>query len=223
MSRTRRLVVPGRAHHIVLRGNNRRTLFSYPTDYRKFIGFVGRALEPETCRLHALTLMTNHVHCLVTPDGPDDLPQFVKAFAQRYSYYRNRKRGGSGKLFHERYLSKPVLDQSYLVTVQIYIELNAWRAGKVNDPLDHKWSTFPLHAGKPCHSGIPAEIWTPSCWYQGLGHTPKARAARYLELTNDFVQAKASSMPEDKIAATEDFSITSNNRRLERPDRTRAR
>jgi len=223
MVRKGRIVIPGRAHHLVLRGNNRRTLFSYATDYRKLIGHVSKALEPETCRLHALTLMTNHIHCLVTPASHDDLALFVKAFAQRYSTYRNRRRGSSGKLFQERYFSNPIEDPSYFATAQIYIDINAWRAGKVVDPFAHVWSTFAIHAGRPHLSRIPVELWTPSSWYLGLERTPEARAKRYLELVEQFYGSKTRIVSDEHIDAAERLSAVPSRMRIERPDRSSAR
>lgn len=222
MARTRRIVIPGLAHHLMLRGNNRRKLFSYPTEYWKLVTFIGQALERGDCHLHALTLMTNHVHCLVTPAGPDDLARFVKAFAQRYARYRNRRRGGSGKLFQERYMSKPIEDPSYLARVQLYIELNAWRAGMVNNPLLHRWSTFPIHAGQPLLSKIPLKYWTPSPWYQGIARTPEVRARRYLELVECVQAEKDGKDLDEHVSAIERAVTTPSRRRLERPDGTSA-
>ena len=203
-------------------GNNRRTLFSYSTDYKKFIDFLEKALELQGCSMHAMTLMRNHVHLLVTPTGMEDLSRFVKAFAQRYALYRNRRRGGSGKLFQQRYTSKPVLDERYLATVQVYIEINAWRAGTVAEPRDHHWSTFSIHAGHPELSKIPLRLWTPSPWYLGLGDDSLARAERYLELVDQICLEQAGDSWDNRTEAIDIRQDGFRAPRLEGPDRTRA-
>lgn len=218
MSRSMRIVIPGISHHIITRGNNRRTIFSYPRDYLRFMTHVRKALETSQCRLHALTLMRNHVHFIATPTSRNDLSVFVKSFSQRYAMYRNRRKSGSGKLFQDRYLSKPIEDETYLATAQIYIELNAWRAGMVKDPLDYPWSTFQIHAGHPEKSRVPVELWTPSPWYLGLARTPKARAHRYLELVEQFYGDRSHPIPDERIDAAEQASSTPSRTRHERPD-----
>jgi hypothetical protein len=40
MGRRRRIAIPRQPHHVILRGNNRRRLFSCPVDYRFFPGFL---------------------------------------------------------------------------------------------------------------------------------------------------------------------------------------
>ncbi len=222
MSRSARIVIPGLAHHIIARGNNRRTLFSYPTDYRKFINHVGKALEKSHCCLHAMTLMMNHVHLIATPAAKNDLAIFVQTFAQRYAQHRNRRRNSTGKLFQERYISKPIKDERYHAIAQIYVEINAWRAGKVDDPLDYPWSTFRIHAGHPDRTRIPLEFWTPSRWYLGLGESSRTRAERYLELASQFYHAGIRPPCAERIDAVEEVSLNPCRQRLERPDRSRA-
>ena len=122
---------------------------------------------------------------------------------------RNSLRDGSGKLFEERFQSKPILDDEYLATVTIYNDVNAYRAGRVKTPLAHIWSTGPMHAGRA--GRIPGQLWTPSAWYLALGATPQARATRYREIVAE------------RVVAAEDTAPTSPyQRRLERPDRTSA-
>ena len=60
-----RIVVPGLPHHLVLRGNNKRRLFSYDRDRILFLRLLAEAMERYDVPLYALVLMANHVH-LVT-------------------------------------------------------------------------------------------------------------------------------------------------------------
>jgi putative transposase len=126
--------------------------------------------------------MANHVHDLTTPPSVEMASKCVARFAQRYAQLRNAQRGGSGKLFEQRFYSKPVADDGYLLRATIYIDANPVRAGLVTDPLDYPWSTYALHAGVARRSGIPVSLWTPSPWYLSLGATRSKRAERYREL-----------------------------------------
>jgi putative transposase len=207
-------------HHITLRGNNRRRLFSSPSDYERFLWFVKRALGRTAVRLHGLSLMPNHAHPIVTPADAAALSLFVKLTAQRYAQARNLRRDGSGKLFEERYHCVPILSDEQMAMTTAYVDLNAFRAHYVEDPAAHRWCTYRLHAGL-AHSDIPADLWTPSDWYLSLGATPEIRAERY----RDFAASRAARYRADeaaeKAAAAVELS-SGYTRRLERPDRTRA-
>lgn len=150
-----------------------------------FVFFLSRALERSDCAMHALTMMSNHVHMLVTPPD-DDLGRFVKSFAQRYTQRRNHKRGASGKLFEQRFFSRPVLTEQQVAIVISYIHANPVRAGCVDDALDFEWSTHSLHAVAPVASRISADLWTPIDWYVGLSDNAAMRGERYLAAYDDF-------------------------------------
>src|SRR5262249_9187154 len=127
MARQRRIVLPGFAHHVVVRGNNRRLLFSYSDDYKMFLFFLAHALERRHCRLNAITMMSNHVHLLLTPAEESSLAACVKSFSQRYAQFRNKQRGASGKLFEQRFFSRPVLTEAQVGIVISYIHANPIR------------------------------------------------------------------------------------------------
>jgi len=196
MSPRSRLVVPGYPHHVIHRGNNRRRIASFASDYLQLIRFLMIAVAATGCEIHAAALLANHVHLLVTPPTVGALAQFVRRWAQRYARARNRKRDGSGKLFECRYDSHPLRDDAGVAAVTRYIDLNPVRAGLVADPREYRWSTAALHLGLaastatstrameshlagPAASGWPVELWRPSSWYLSLGSDGAARAATY--------------------------------------------
>lgn len=228
MSRTARAVSPGAPHHLILRGNNRRRLFSYPREYRLFLALLERAARQTGCKVHVLCLMSNHVHLLVTPPDRDLLSAFVKRVAQRYAQVRNGSRDASGKLFEERFKSEPVLSDRQLAIETAYIELNPVRAGIVRNAVDYPWSSARLHAlrDSPC---VSKTLWTPSSWYEALGDDELERAQRHSEWLAEYERAKvggATVQDEDDECDWEplahDPPAADDGRRIERPDRKRA-
>jgi putative transposase len=217
-----RIVHVGLPHHLIVRGNNRRRLFSYFSDYRRFIWYVGRATLDCGCRLHALTLMSNHVHLIVTPTATLQLARFVKRFAQRYAQYRNSSRDASGKLFEQKYFSEPILDDNQLAVTTAYVELNAVRAGMVDDPFAYRWTTYSHHIGRGSPGEIPGAIWTPSEWYLGLGQSADVRAARYAAWVADCRARDTPPSRVQEIAAIEHLSDGDYRHEIVRPDRSRA-
>jgi putative transposase len=219
--RKNRLVHPGLPHHVYARGNNRRCLFSYPRDYLRFIWYLHRALIETGCRLHALALMVNHVHLIVTPPRAEDLPRLVHYFGQRYAVYRNGSRDGTGKVFEERYRAKPITNDEYLATATAYVEMNPVVGGIVAQPGDYRWSTYGLHTGQANGDGL-STLWTPSEWYLALGDDPETRATRYAESVDDY---RRNGKRPEYIEELEAFEAAAARytRRLQRPDGTSAR
>jgi putative transposase len=222
MSRQPRIVLPDYPHHVVVRGNNRRRLFSYPSDYGKFLLYLRAGLERAELALHALTMMSNHVHLVLRAPGVDAMAQGMKLTLQRYAKYRNRAREASGKLFESRYLCIPITDDEQLAVVTYYTDVNALRAGKVKDAVDYPWSTYAIHAGQPLRSSVPYDLWTPSPWYLALGPTANVRAARYRERVAWYLAKDAKPAQVTAAASAEMLSAAKDGKRFERPDRTRA-
>jgi putative transposase len=207
-------------HHVYLRGNNRRRLFSSALDYQWLLYCLAGGLETSECDLHQLTLMTNHLHMVVTPPQITSLRTLLQRTNQRYAQIRNKVRGGSGKLFEERYESKVIATEDYLCAVTLYNDANAYRAGIVGDPFAHPWSTVGLHGAMPKVCRIPAELWTPSSWYHSLGPDPGERASQYRVLMYHYLGARA---PRPDGAPDDSGMTTPYGRRLQRPDGTSAR
>lgn len=209
-------VVPAHPHHVILRGNNRRRLFSYPRERRHFLTSLRKSSIKHGVPVHVLMLMTNHVHLLVTPDGPKQLARFVGAFAQSYSQYRNRARNSSGKLFEQRYTCIPILHEEQMAVTHVYVELNPVRARLCTDAADHRWSTYRLHAGLEEKEALIADLWSPSPWYLSLGRKSMERAAAF---RNWFAHYEAL----DEWSCVHRGPVRSSDRkRFERPDRRRA-
>ena len=178
MPRTHRPVLPGVPHHVTLRGNNRRRLFSYPRDYSHFVFLMHRHLPVSDVSIHGFCLMANHVHLLLTPSEEGALAAFIKPIAQRYAQVRNLRYETTGKLFEQRYHSVPIRSEKHLAVATAYIDLNPVRASLVLDPALYRWSTFRVHAGYRGHGHFD-DLWTPTEWYKRLGPDRYARAEAY--------------------------------------------
>jgi len=219
--RANRIVLAGHPHHVVLRANNRRCLFSYPREYRRFAFLLARGLIRAECALHAAVFMTNHVHLLVTPPLESALSLFVKTVAQRYAQTRNVDRGGSGKLFEERFFSRPVLTNEQLAVTTAYIELNPVRAGLVIAPNLYRWSSYAWHVGGE-HAELPRGLWSPSAWYSELGDCASSRAAKYREWIDACVLHDRRPREVTPCEVRSAFPLLARKTRLERPDRSSA-
>jgi len=81
-----------------------------------------------------------------------DVSQFMKTFKQKFTQWYNRKHGRRGTLWEERFKSillepkrlerKGGKWDNALLTMAMYIELNAVRAGLVADPKDYRYCGY---------------------------------------------------------------------------------
>jgi len=184
---------------------------------RRLLFYLGRALEDceGKCLVHALVVMMNHLHMILFPEDAPTMSNFVKRFSQRYAQTRNQERGATGKLFEQRYVSIPILDERQLAVTTAYIELNPVRAGIARTPDEYPWSTYALHADQP--SVIAPSLWTPSAWYESLGPDPATRAAEYIAWVRDCEARGEQPAEVDLVHRAEAVSLRSR-QRFERPN-----
>lgn len=179
---------------------------------------LDRGFEASGCLLHQHTLMTNHVHFILTPPDEEALSNFVGRACQHYAQMRNVRTKASGKLFEQRYHSKVITDERHLLFTLLYNDANGYRAGMVDDPTVHRWSTGPLHAGRR-GSQIPRSMWTPLALYTGLAKSPVARGAEYRRVMADYLRDETWIPVDDR--STRDGARY--RQRIERPDGSSAR
>jgi putative transposase len=177
MPRYARLVVPGLPMHLIQRGNNRAACFHADADRSFYLFCLGRALDRFDCELHAYCLMPNHVHLLLTPSTPEGCGGLMKYVAQLQSQYMNRTYKRTGALWEGRYRSCIVQSETYLLTCYRYIELNPVRAGLVEHPREHHWSSYRTNA-----LNAPSGAITPHDEYVRLGQTEVERKQAYGQL-----------------------------------------
>ena len=82
---------------------------------------------------------------------------FVKELKQRYTRWHNRRHRRVGTLWENRFHSVLVEgDETALMTVAAYIDLNPVRAGIVSDPKDYRWSGYAeaVAGNSPARKGL---------------------------------------------------------------------
>jgi putative transposase len=177
MPRLTRLFVPGQAHHVLQRGNNRQPIFFSDEDRASFLRWLGLALAAEGCALHAYVLMTNHFHLLLTPSRENSIARLMQSLGRRYVARINRAHGRTGTLWEGRYRSTILDTETYLLACHRYIEANPLRAGMVAAAGDYRWSSYRRNA-----EGKADPLVTAHEMYRALGGTAKARQAAYRAL-----------------------------------------
>ena len=168
MTRIARIVVPGAAHHVTQRGNNKQDVFFVEDDKRVYLRLLGVQCQRFGLRIEGYCLMTNHVHLVAVPETEDALPLAVGRTHFLYTQYINRLHGRSGHLWQNRFFSCP-MDADHALNALRYVELNPVRAGMVRVPWRYRWSSAAVHCGKAASDTLlaltewretmPAQTW----------------------------------------------------------------
>ena len=177
MARLPRLTVAGYPHHIILRGNNRQTIFRDNDDYQRMLRTLRDFSAECKVALHAYVLMSNHIHLLLTPETNDGVPRMMQALGRSYVRYFNIRHGRTGTLWEGRYRSSLIEAERYLLACMVYIDLNPVRAGMVSAPGDYAWSSHAHYVGLRSDPLV-----TPHPFFWEMGNTPFAREAAYANL-----------------------------------------
>jgi len=105
MPRFARVVIPGCAHHVTQRGNNRQAVFFVEDDYRVYLELLAHQAARHDLRINGYCLMPNHVHLVATPRQETSLSRAVGRTHYLYTQYINRLHGRSGHLWQSRFFS----------------------------------------------------------------------------------------------------------------------
>jgi putative transposase len=179
MARQARTVIPGQVMHVMVRGNNRETLFFNADDRRTYLEWLREAAKQFATAVHAFALMPNHVHLLMTPQNEDSLAKTMQSLGRRYAQYFNQQHQRSGTIWEGRYRSS-LIDPEYFLRCMRYIELNPVRAGFESSPQDSAWTSFASHIGRNTESWLldHQQFWK-------LGNTPFERQMAWAQFVKE--------------------------------------
>ena len=185
MARLSRVCPIGMPQHVIQRGNNRQVCFADEQDFTAYAGWLKGYSKKYQVDIHAWVLMTNHVHLLCTPRGQNAVSHMMQSLGRHYVRYFNFSYKRTGTLWEGRFKSCLVQEETYLIQLYRYIELNPVRAGMVEQPSDYVWSSYPINA-----LGKVSELCTPHAVYLALGKDANERQASYRELFKHHVDGK---------------------------------
>lgn len=176
MPRLPRLILPGQAHHLILRGNNRQAIFFSDLDRQHLLATLLEVALQHEVALHAYVLMDNHLHLLASPSTEGNLSRMMQALGRRYVAWFNTRHQRSGTLWEGRFRAGLVQGEVHLLACMRYIELNPVRAGLCAEATQWAWSSAMHHLGIR-HDPLIKE----HALYWSLGNTPFERQGAYRE------------------------------------------
>jgi putative transposase len=146
MPRKPRFYLPGLSVHVFQRGHNKEPIFFDDEDYLVYLRYLKAAADQFDCAIHAYVLMTNHVHFLLTPQTSNGISLLFQSVGRHYVPYINKRYGRRGSLWEGRYKSCVIGAEDYFLACMRYIECNPVRAGRVEYPVQYRWSSYAANA-----------------------------------------------------------------------------
>jgi putative transposase len=165
MARLPRLVVPGFAHYVALRGQVGRPVVVDDVDRGALVDALRAAAAQTGVILHAWAVAGDGVQLLATPPEAAALGRCLQQFGRRYVSAYHRRHGGRGTLWDGRYRAAVVEPGEYVLAALLLID------GAPG------LTTASHRTGGARQPGVadPVEFWT-------LGNTPFEREAAYRAL-----------------------------------------
>lgn len=130
MPRDPRFELLGRHQHVMAQGMNRTPIFLDDADRRGFLVRAGAVFAELHVECVAWALMTNHVHLVLRP-RVGSLSKAMNRVLAGHAQAFNRHHDRVGRLFRNRFLSRPVSGDDDLAGLIAYVLLNPVEAGLV--------------------------------------------------------------------------------------------
>lgn len=140
LSRKPRIEFNGAIYHVFQRGNNRENIFNEPIEKGYFIKQIIEYMDAYEFELLAYVIMDNHYH-LILRTKEVALNKIMHGINNVYSKFYNHRHERTGHVFEERYSSKLVEDDAYLIWLLRYIHRNPVRAHICENVSKYKWSS----------------------------------------------------------------------------------
>jgi putative transposase len=147
MPRAARIKDPEAIYHIMSRSITEFDLFPDNSDKEEFLDILKKYAEKYHCKVYAFCLMTNHYHIIIDTCG-FDISKFMKSFNQTYVKHINRKYNRRGHLLTERFASKIITNDKYMLTVSAYVHNNPKDiSGYAGREYEYTYSSMGIYLG----------------------------------------------------------------------------
>lgn len=123
MPRCARIKSMDSVYHIMVRSISDTLLFRSSEDKDEFLYLIKEYQDLYAFKVYGYCIMDTHAHIIIDASGAD-ISSIMHGINQSYAQYFNRKYDRRGHLFADRFKSRIVDDDSYLITLSGYIHNN---------------------------------------------------------------------------------------------------
>ncbi|QEK11505.1 transposase [Crassaminicella thermophila] len=123
MPRCARVKTEDSIFHIMIRSISEINLFNDDEDKLKYFSLIKKYILKFQFKVYAYCLMDNHGHLIIDVNG-GDISRIMHSINFSYAQYYNRKYKRHGHVFQDRFKSRIVNDDKYLIVLSAYIHNN---------------------------------------------------------------------------------------------------
>lgn len=136
MGRAKRADAAGAIYHMLNRANRRVKIFEKLADYEAFERILVDAVAKYKIKLFSFCILPNHWHMVVSPQVNGEMSRFAQWLTLTHTqrYHAHHHSAGEGHLYQGRFKSFPVQDDDHFLTVNRYVERNAFSANLCSSP-----------------------------------------------------------------------------------------
>ena len=147
MPRLARIKSSESIYHVMCRSISEVKLLKDDEDKIKYISFIKFYKNLYKFKVYSYCFMDNHLHLIVDSNGAD-ISKIMHGINFSYARYFNRKYKRHGHLFQDRFKSKIIATDSYLMTASAYIHNNPTDIDGFGDcPEKYKYSSLAVYLG----------------------------------------------------------------------------
>ncbi len=149
MPRNSRHLIAGNLFiHNMVQGINREYIFENYMQKNKYISLVKKYSEKYHILLIAYCIMDNHAHLLTYSEKIENISLFMKAVNSKYALYYNKSNNRIGFVFRNRFTSKIIYNQEYLLKCIKYIHMNPVKSQIVKREEEYEFSSYKEYLNK---------------------------------------------------------------------------
>ncbi|MDP4177343.1 MAG: transposase [Bacillota bacterium] len=145
MPRIARQKQEGAIYHVMARSISEVLLFKNNEDKRQYLLLLKEYQKVFGFIIYAYCIMDNHLHLIIFCNGAD-ISKIMHCINFKYARYYNLTYKRHGHLFQDRFKSKIVTDDRYLIALSAYIHNNPSDIhGYENNPQNYYFSSFGIY------------------------------------------------------------------------------
>lgn len=162
--------------HIMCRSISEINLFKNNQDKMEYMKYIKKYQNIHKFSIYSYCLMDNHLHLIVSANGAD-ISRIMHGVNFSYAQFFNRKYKRHGHLFQDRFKSKIIDSENYLITASAYIHNNPTDLKRYKTcPEKYKYSSLSVFLGL---RNDPYELIDSSFIMEMFGSNPKEARERY--------------------------------------------
>ena len=147
MPRCARVKSKDAVYHVMVKSIAEIPLFKKDDDKNEYLNFMKEYQKVYGFQVYAYCIMTNHAHFIIDPMGAD-ISKIMHGLNFKYAQTFNKNHERNGHLFQDRFKSKIVKTDKYLLTLSAYIHNNPLKIkGYEKCPEKYKYSSLKVYLG----------------------------------------------------------------------------